>query len=261
MKVGRGRTAPRPSAGRFDAMIYIHRHLHPLQPAHFIERPHRFCVIASLASTGERVECHLADPGRLKALLVPGAVVHVSGPFGGARKLPYSAVLVESGGVCVSLATALPNQLFEALLRAGSFPGLMIPERLEAVEREVKVGGSRLDFRIHDDEGPCLVEVKCVTMLGEGGWGRFPDAPSERARRHLGELIEVAGRGGRAAVVFVTGRGDVARIGAAADVDPAFAGLLAEAEAAGVSLLGLRLCFDEVGARDPVAIPVISGPP
>ncbi len=224
-------------------------------------RPHRFCVEARLEEGGAAIACHLADPGRLEGLLVPGAALRVLGPFGPPRKLAWSAALVEVGGVWVNLVTTVPNVLFEGLLRAGHLPGVAIPERIEAVEREVSIGGSRIDFRVHDDEGPCLVEVKSVTFEAGAGVGRFPDAPSARARRHVRELGERALRGERAAVVFITGRGDLSSVAPAEAVDPDFAEALREAAAAGVSLHGLRLTFDEVGAGDPAPIPVRTGEP
>ena len=236
---------------------YIYRHTHALQAARFVERPHRFCVAATLVATGERVECHMADPGRLSDLLKPGAVLHVSGPFGGKRKLPYSAVLVESRGVCVSLVTPLANRLFEAALTAGLLPALVLPERLEHLEREVKVGHSRLDFRLHTDEGPCLVEVKSVTMMGAGGVGRFPDAPSARACRHLDTLRQAAERGTRAAAVFVGGRSDLVGVGAAAHIDPEFAEALLAASTAGVELHALCATLDTVGVSAVRVVPVL----
>lgn len=44
----------------------------PLQEARFLERPNRFLVLARLERTGEVVAAHMADPGRLKELLLPG---------------------------------------------------------------------------------------------------------------------------------------------------------------------------------------------
>ena len=47
-----------------------------LVAASFLARPNRFIVRAMLDGGGE-VEAHLADPGRLKELLLPGATLRL----------------------------------------------------------------------------------------------------------------------------------------------------------------------------------------
>ncbi|MEL6177437.1 MAG: hypothetical protein AAFS10_00720, partial [Myxococcota bacterium] len=56
---------------------YLYHHPEPLQAATFVERPHRFCTTCILEATGERIQSHLADPGRLKAILTPGVRLYV----------------------------------------------------------------------------------------------------------------------------------------------------------------------------------------
>ncbi len=211
-----------------------------------------------VADDRQVVDCHLADPGRMRELLVEDAIVHLAGPFGPPRKLPYSAILAEQNGVCVNLVSALPNTLVPLLLEQGDLPQLCVPERLLGLEAEVKVGDSRLDFCLEDDQGEVFVEAKSVTWVrdGEPGVGYFPDAPSQRARKHVLELASMAARGQRAAVVFVAGRGDIAEVAPAEDVDPDFASALRQADAAGVTIVAVGLSFDSVGVFGPVSIPV-----
>ncbi|HNR32551.1 MAG TPA: DNA/RNA nuclease SfsA [Candidatus Hydrogenedentes bacterium] len=67
---------------------------------------------------------------------------------------------------------------------------------------EAPVGRSRFDFLLRDAEGDLYLEVKSCTLFGNGV-AMFPDAVTERGRRHLLELAELARDGVRAAVLFV----------------------------------------------------------
>lgn len=234
---------------------YLWRFEAPLVAARFVERPHRFALVCARESDGATLQCHMADPGRLKEILVPGARVWLRGPFGPPRKLPWSAVLAQEGGVRVSLVTTLANTLFPSLLERGLWPALRVPAGA-TLRREVKHGDSRVDFAIEQGQRQHLIEVKSVTLCRGEGAGAFPDAPSQRARKHLEALMAHVRAGGRASVVFVGARGDLEQVEAARDIDPAFAELLEEADEAGVALLAARVTLDEQGARDPVAIPV-----
>ena len=61
---------------------------------------------------------------------------------------------------------------------------------------EYRYGNSRIDFCVETKEKHVLIEVKGVT-LKEGETARFPDAPSERAVKHLEELIHAVEEDGR----------------------------------------------------------------
>jgi sugar fermentation stimulation protein len=106
---------------------------------------------------------------------------------------------------------------------------------------EAAIGRSRFDFLLSQVTGEKMVlEVKSVTMV-DGQIARFPDAPSERAARHLKEMAELASKTGWfATAVFVVQRVDAHRFSPAKDIDPAFAAALAEAKAAGVRLVARR---------------------
>ena len=150
----------------------------PLQAARFVARPHRFAIDAELESGGLRAQAHLADPGRLKELLTPGARLWLARNEDPKRKTRYSAVLVESEGRLVSLDTQLPNRLVEAALKSNALPELGA-SRFE--RREIKIGSSRFDFALRAASGALeYLEIKSVT-LASGAIARFPDAISERA--------------------------------------------------------------------------------
>lgn len=212
------------------------------QPATFIARPNRFRVEACLQGSGELISAHCPDPGRLRELLIPGVTVHVSRATNPARKTAWDLRFVEhpENGQLISLDSRLPNQLFGEGLAAGFFAPFRDPAK---VEREVSVdlpvhGGvrSRIDYRILDSQGrTCWIEVKSATLVVDRRT-LFPDAPTERGRRHVNELATLVASGARAAVVFIVQRPDADSLSPNWQTDPDFAQALVDAQAAGVEV-------------------------
>ena len=98
---------------------------HPFIEATFLERPNRFIGIVQLPGQSKPVRGHIADPGRLKELLLPGAKVLVVDHGANAkRKLQYSIPLVyHPNGTLVSINSQLPNRLVRTLLESQQLPG------------------------------------------------------------------------------------------------------------------------------------------
>ena len=85
----------------------------------------------------------------------------------------------------------------------------------------------------------------------------FPDAPTERGRKHLFSLMDAREAGERAAVVFVIQRPDARHFTPHQDADPAFASTLRQAAEAGVEVkaFNCRVSLEEITLAD--EIPVI----
>lgn len=226
----------------------------PLFAARFVHRPNRFVVHARLerregvelpdgVSPGRKVVCHMADPGRLRELLLPERSLLLRYAPAPHRKTDWSLVLVRApqGRAWVSVDTTLPNRLVGVALEQDAleeFHGWSLERR------EFTHGRSRFDFLLARGEERMVVEVKSVTLV-DGEEALFPDAVTARGKRHVEELTELVRRPGwDAAVLFVLQRDDAGRIRAARDIDPAFAGALAEARDAGVRVLGRRCHVD-----------------
>jgi sugar fermentation stimulation protein A len=232
----------------------------PLVEARFLERPNRFVVHARLGN-GRRVVAHLADPGRLLELLVPGRRLWLRPARGPLRKTRWSAALVESpdSSGLVSVDTTLPNRLIARALEENVLEELQ-GWRLE--KREHTIGPSRFDFllqRRRGGPGPrrMALEVKSVTLV-EGQVGLFPDAVTARGARHVRELTTLRRSGEwAAAVLFVLQRSDADRILPDAAIDPDFARAVAEARRAGVRFLGRRCLVDLKGLTLGPAVPVV----
>lgn len=198
-----------------------------------LERPNRFLGIVELGD-GSVVEAHIADRGRLEAILFPGAEVHLARVTGAKRRTAFTLLLARSGEVLVCIDPAGANRLVGVLLERGL---LDLPPYV-SFRQEVKVERSRFDFGLElEGGGRLLLEVKSAGA-SDGEAALFPDAPSERAARHCLELAELARQGEAAAIVMVAQRGD-ARAIRPHPVDPVFAAALAAAKDAGVLLRGV----------------------
>ncbi|MEE8390747.1 MAG: DNA/RNA nuclease SfsA [Anaerolineae bacterium] len=202
----------------------------PLVAGRFARRDNRFRVTIEIE--GERVAAHLPNSGRLTELLTPDRLCWLTEFDDPRRKTRFDLTLVEYAGTLVSVDARLPNYLLAEALAAGRLE----PFRdYDGIEREVRIGKSRLDFRLSGVAGVCWVEVKSVTLV-EGGVARFPDAPTARGVRHLGELTTAVRRGDRAAVVFIIQRADAQRFAPHDQADAAFGVALREAAGAGVGV-------------------------
>lgn len=206
----------------------------------FLERPNRFIIRCSLEETGEIVEAHLADSGRLKEMLIPGKDVFLLKNNNPNRKTKYSAVIIEreDGNGWVSINAQLPNQLARLGVEGQLIDGL---RGWKYVRSEYKKGNSRWDLLLENEAGgKMVVEVKGASLVVEG-MGMFPDAVTSRGAKHVLELAEIAKEPGwEAALLFVAQRDDITKLRPAAHIDPAFAEAMKVAKVAGIRLLGIR---------------------
>jgi len=227
-----------------------------LIPATFIKRDNRFRVTVRVE--GHLVWAHLPNSGRLKELLVPGRRVLLAPVQAPGRLTAYDLLMVDLDGTLVSIDARLPNRLLYETLQAGriaEFAGYA------QVRREVTYGQSRLDLVLEGgpDGGRCFIEVKSVTLV-EDGVALFPDAPTQRGRRHLGELARARAEGHRAAVVFVVQRDDAVRFSPHDEADPAFGQALREAAQAGVEVYAYkcRVSEEEVTLDAPLPVTILA---
>jgi sugar fermentation stimulation protein A len=235
----------------------------PLLAATFLARPNRFIAEVALPGLEDSpVRAHVADPGRLKELLIPGVPILIKDHGATAnRKLRYSLELVRAeSGHWVSVNTMLPNRLIAALLASGQLPGF---EGFGITKREVSCGESRVDFLLNDPTGaPCWLEIKSCTLVVPQPSGQrlalFPDAPTVRGTRHIRELIHLTQEQHQACrILFVIQRADADCFSPNRETDPALADALRDAIAAGVTVQAYCFELTEVGCRFIKEVPVV----
>jgi sugar fermentation stimulation protein A len=212
----------------------------PLVPGTLLRREKRFFAYVRL-DDGREVVAHTTNTGRMTGCSAPGSRVWLSPADRPERKLKWTWELVEvAPGVKLGVNTVLTNRVAEEAILDGTIGAL---SGYATLRREVRYGQerSRIDLLLQDDARPdCWIEVKSATLLAAAGRAEFPDAPTERGRKHLRELASMVRAGDRAVLLFVVLRGDAEVVAPADSVDPEYGAELRRAAAAGVELMAWR---------------------
>ncbi len=195
----------------------------------FIDRPNRFIAHINIEGSAETV--HVKNTGRCAELLVPGAVVYVQESDKPDRKTKWDLIAVKKGSRMVNMDSQIPNHLVKEWLEEGN-----LFKDITRIRPEYTYGSSRFDLYVEADGKKIFIEVKGVT-LEEDGVVRFPDAPSDRAVKHVEELKLAVKEGYEAYVFFVVQMKDVRYFTPNMDTHPAFGEALMDAARAGVHIL------------------------
>ncbi len=214
----------------------------------FLERPNRF--IAYVEINGQREKVHVKNTGRCKELLVPGATVYLEKNEKPERSTAYDLIVVEKGDRMVNMDSQAPNQAVKEWLHTKTF----FPD-LTQVRPETVYGKSRFDFYIETENEKIFMEVKGVT-LEEDGVVSFPDAPSERAVKHVEELMAAKREGYRVFVMFVIQMEEVKFFTPSWSTHPEFAEALCRAAEEGVEILAYdcKVTQDSMSINAPVPV-------
>jgi len=187
---------------------------------------------------GQHLTVHCPNTGSMLGCADPGMRVWLSRAANPERKYAWTWELVEAlPGVLVGIHTGRTNALVREAILTGIIPEAKGYGELKA---EVMAGkGFRVDFLLsgHATRPDCYLEVKNVTAAVDEGVALFPDAVSERASRHLRELMAKVRAGQRAMLCFCVQRDDVREVRPADAIDPVYGRTLREAVAAGVEVL------------------------
>ncbi len=212
--------------------------LPPLTDGRVLRRYKRFLAEVELAD-GRLVTAHCPNTGSMRTCWAPGAPVQLSHSDDPRRKLAWTWERVDMGRGWIGINTHRVNAVVAEGIAQGRVPALAgYPEPRREPRLDLPgLPAGRLDLALGND---CLVEVKNVT-LWEGGCLSFPDAVTVRGRRHLDLLAALAVRGLRAVLLFALNRPEGTCFSPAAHIDPAYAHGLAEAAAAGVEVLAVRV--------------------
>lgn len=220
----------------------------------FLERPNRFLAYAELA--GKKEVIHVKNTGRCAELLKPGAVIYVQESQNPKRKTKWDLIAVEKGDRIINMDSQIPNRVVQEWIEEGN-----LFENVRLVKPETTYCNSRFDLYVETgDKRKIFIEVKGVT-LEENGVVRFPDAPSERAVKHLEELGHAVKEGYEAYVFFVIQMKGVRYFTPNRDTHPAFCDALKRAQAAGVHVLAYdcEVSADSIEVNEEV--PVVLGSP
>ena len=113
------------------------------------------------------------------------------------RKTGWDLIGVRKADRLINMDSQVTNKVVQEWIEAGRWF-----KDVKVVRPEVTYKNSRFDLYVEYEEKKAFIEVKGVT-LEEEGVVKFPDAPSERAVKHLKELEEAVQDGYEAYVFFV----------------------------------------------------------
>lgn len=202
----------------------------------FLSRPNRFIAYVDIDGRSEKV--HVKNTGRCRELLTEKAEVFLEKSDNPKRSTLYDLVAVKKGERLINMDSQAPNKAVEEWLSNGG--GGLFPD-VRSIKPETVYGNSRFDFFVETESEKIFVEVKGVT-LEEENRVLFPDAPSERAVKHVRELIEAVKAGYKAYILFVIQMKGVTYFMPNRTTQPEFADALEEAGKAGVNLVAYD-CF------------------
>ena len=233
-----------------------------LQQGRLILRYKRF--LADVTVLGQNLTLHCPNTGKMTGCAEPGWTVYFSTSPNLKRKYAHTWELVENDqGHVICVNTNHANALVAEALAAQRIPSLAhYPE----VKAEVRYGeeNSRIDFLLRGADLPaCYVEVKSVTLLDDtrlddlsdeqgsepSGQGYFPDTKSERAQKHVRELMQCVKDGHRAVLLFCVLHTGIKRVSPAHHLDPLYGELVKEAMAQGVECIAWRAQINPQGMQ------------
>ena len=188
----------------------------------FLSRPNRF--IAKVLIDGKTEVCHVKNTGRCKELLTENACVFLEKTKNPLRKTQFDLIAVIKGDKLINMDSFAPNIAAEEFFK----------KQYKNVLHEVKYKNSRFDIFIEDTK--TFVEVKGVT-LEKDGIAMFPDAPTERGRKHILELIDAKQNGFNAKIMFVIQFENAKKFIHNYKTDEKFKEALIEAEKNGVEIV------------------------
>ena len=170
---------------------------------------------------GRSFTIHCPNPGAMSGCADPGSRVWYSQSSNANRKYACTLEIVETSRRRTGRREPEPRERNRRRSARGA-----THRRFRRNDGASGVGdsgrGGRFDFRLDRGDARCYVEVKSVTLSRGDGLGAFPDAKSDRARRHVMSLQRMRSDGHRAVLFFCVQHNGIERVTTADDIDPAY---------------------------------------
>jgi sugar fermentation stimulation protein A len=201
----------------------------------FQERPNRFLALVKVEDM--TLPSFLPNPGRMHELLTSGTEVILREALKENRKTDYDLIGVFYNAQMVSVDSRVPNKLVLEALKNRDIEEL---SRYDIIKPEYSYGNTRFDFFLANKNERCLLEVKSSTLVKDGV-AMFPDAETERGRRHVRDLVKAKKEGYRACVLFIVQRNDAHMFAPDDETDPEFGKALRNAAVEGVEVYAYKV--------------------
>lgn len=216
----------------------------------FLERPNRF--VAKVLIDGKDETVHVKNTGRCRELLPKGARVYLADEEGKERKTRYDLIAALKNDRIINMDSQAPNAVVKEALQQG-----LVLRGVKEIKPEYTFGESRFDFfvKTEDNDKGAFIEVKGVTLENDNIVS-FPDAPSDRAVKHVEELIKARKEGYDAYILFVVQMENVSFLTPNESTHKEFALALRRAKEAGVQILAYdtKVTSDSMVLNRPVEV-------
>lgn len=211
----------------------------------FLERPNRF--IAKVLIDGKEETVHVRNTGRCKELLIPGAKIILEDCSHNVnRKTKYSLIAVWKANKLINMDSQVPNKVVFDAIEQDHINNI---SNVSFIKREVTFGKSRFDIYFESGDKKGFVEVKGVT-LEKDGISMFPDAPTDRGRKHVLEMIESVKEGYRGIIFFLIQMDKVNLFKLNWEMDPKFSQAVKLASENGVEIMA----YDAIVSPNSISI-------
>ena len=203
------------------------------QKAKILKRYKRFLADVELEN-GELITVHVPNTGRMTTCWALGWDCIISDSENPNRKYRYTLEMTHNGETWIVANTGIPNKMAEDFISNNLIPSL---KNYKSIRREVKYGeNSRIDLLLENEDEKCFVEVKNTTLV-ENGVAYFPDAPSDRALKHLKELEQEVVNGNRSVMLYMISREDANSFSPANHIDSRYGKAVKQAIKNGVEII------------------------
>lgn len=195
---------------------------------------------------GRQETVYCPNTGAMTRCGEAGSEVWLSRSDNPKRKYAYTWELTKTvDGQWICIHSSRANAVVKEALEAGTIEPL---SGYQSMTPEVKCDAenSRIDFLLSTAQQHCYIEVKSVTLQAEAqpGLGLFPDAKSDRGRKHLRALMSLKQQGHRAILLFCVLHTGIQKVAAAEAIDSVYAKTLLQAQRAGVEVLVYGVSID-----------------
>lgn len=210
--------------------------------AKLVKRYKRFLADV-IMEDGSELTAHCPNSGRMTGCVGENWPVLLSKSENTKRKYSHTLEMTHNGKTWIVVNT---NRANEAAFEAVEYKQIKELLGYDTFTREVKYGkNSRIDILCESADKKCYVEVKSVTLVMDDGCYAFPDAPTERGRKHLQELMGMVDQGHRAVMLYIILREDGLGFRPAKEIDPKYAEQLQIAIDHGVEAYAYKMSISE----------------
>tara|TARA_B100000287_G_C20504074_1_gene730309 strand:+ start:209 stop:919 length:711 start_codon:yes stop_codon:yes gene_type:complete len=203
-----------------------------------VKRYKRF--FADIKLKNKIITAHCPNPGSMLKLLEEGNPVWFTESRNDKRKLKYTLQIIEVDSVKFCINTHITNKIIQESLNNKLIDDL---KNYSIVRPEKNFGkNTRFDFLLSDTKSKkkAFVEVKSVSLSRQKGHAEFPDAVTDRGKKHLENLILAKQQGYESYLIFLIQIENCKTFGIASDIDPVYSKVFKEALKKNVNVI----CYD-----------------